>query len=39
MSPSVGHKDLPEEEDISDIQFQTVFSPSGDAGSHVPKLL
>jgi len=34
-----GYKDLPEEENLRNIQFQTVLPSCGDAGSHVPKLL
>lgn len=34
-----GYKDLPEEENLSNLQFQAVLPIGGDAGSHVPELL
>lgn len=34
-----GNKDLPEEENIGDIQFPAVIPSGGDASSYVPKLL
>lgn len=39
ISLCLGHKDLPEKEDFSNIQLQTVLPIGGDAGAHVPELL
>lgn len=39
VSSCLGHKDLPEEEDLSDIQLQTVLPIGGDAAARVPELL
>ncbi len=39
MFPPSGNEDISEEEDVCDVQFQTVFSPGGDAGSYVPELM
>lgn len=34
-----GDQDLPEEEDVGDLQLQTVLPPAGHAGPHLPEHL
>lgn len=36
---ALGDQNLPEEENLSDLQFQTVFPFGWDASAHVPKLM